>query len=143
MNILHTLHLICVSIVPFFKIIPIVSEKKQDFADLPASVELAVRYRPSNPKRTRASVIELWEFVRPNEYQTRVVEWLSGAVRIPYVYHSSMTLGLILTARPEPGHTTTWDPWARTPAGKFLGRSMITDGKLLPPVCVFLRVPVR
>ena len=138
MHTLRTLHLVCVSVVPFFKITPPYSEKKQDFADLPASVEPAVRYRPSNPKRTRASVIGLGGVVRTNEYQTRVVEWLSGAVRIPYVYHSSMTLGIILTTRPEPSHTTTWDPRG-PPLGSFWAAPRLPTGSFPPRVRVLTR----
>ena len=118
-------------------------EKNQDFADLPANIELAVPHRLSKSKRTTAFTIGLylgalgagafvlrtivptlgfpnpfaevatatlcpqakavtpikhsgiWESLleksATDEYQTRVIEWLGGAVRIPYVYHSSMT----------------------------------------------------
>ena len=123
----------------------IMSEKNQDFAGLPANIELAVPHRPSKPKRTRVFIIGLclgalgaggfvlrtiaptvgfpnpfaevgtarlcpqakavtpikhsgiWESLleksATDEYQARVIEWLGGAVRIPYVHRSSMTPG--------------------------------------------------
>ena len=55
----HIIHLVRVSAIPSFETTAIMSEKQQDFAGLLASIEFAVRYRPSKPKRTRAFVIGL------------------------------------------------------------------------------------
>jgi len=109
------------------------SDKKQDFSDLPTSVEPVKLGSPSRSKRTKALAIGLclgllgtggfalrsiapkfavskphptalcpqvkpitptkhsaiWEsFVErstTDEYKTRAIEWLGGAVRVPYV----------------------------------------------------------
>ena len=157
----HIIHLVCVSVISSFETTTIMSEKNQDLAGPPASIEFAVPYRPSKSKRTRAFIIglclgalgtggfvlrtiaptfgfpnpfaevaterlcpqakvvtprkysEIWENLleksATDEYQTRVIEWLSGAVRIPYVYHSPMTSGWILTTHSSLHRTESHD----------------------------------
>ena len=147
------------------------SDKKQDFSDLPTGVEPVKLGSPSRSKRTKALAIGLclgllgtggfvlrsiapgfaaskphpttlcpqvkpitptkrsaiWEsFVErstTDEYKTRAIEWLGGAVRVPYVCYPSFAWNRILTARSGPSRTITWTPWGWIPVGRCLGRS--------------------
>lgn len=69
-----------------------------------------------------------------DEFMTRVVTWLGGAVRIPYVFFYRMFPALwhfvlILMLNEVRSHTIIWAPSVRTSGGRLLGRSMTTSNK--------------
>ena len=70
---------------------------------------------------------EVWESLversTTDEYKTRAIEWLGGAVRVPYACFLSLAWNRILTARPGQSRTVKWTPWEWIPVGRCLDRS--------------------
>ena len=83
------------------------------FALLEPSVEaasaLCPQVKPITPIKHSAIWESLVEKSATDEHKTRVIERLSGAVRIRYVSWSSSVLNLILKTYPEPSRTITWN----------------------------------
>ena len=99
----------------------------------PAQVENALcpQAKPMTPIKHSEIWNTLAEKSTTNEHKARAIEWLSGAVRIPYVCSStSLVLSWVPTTRSELNLTITWSLWELIPAGTPLDRSMIICSSL-------------
>ena len=77
---------------------------------------------PALPIQAATALCPQAKPIAPVKHKARAIEWLSGAVGVPYVC-SSFALSPFLMTRPEPSRTMTWSLWAAIPAGTLLDHS--------------------
>ena len=98
----------------------------------PHPTALCPQVNPITPTKHSAIWESFVERTTTSEYKTRAIEWLGGAVRIPYVCYPSLAWSRILTARSGPSHTIARALWAWIPVGRCLGCSTIICCMLSP-----------
>ena len=91
----------------------------------PHPTALCPQVNPITPTKHSAIWESFVERSTTDEYKTRAIEWLGGAVRIPYVYCPSFAWNRILTTRSGLSRTIIWTPWGWIPVGKCLDPSTI------------------
>jgi len=104
---------------------------------------LCPQVKPITPTKHSAIWESFVERTATDEYKTRAIEWLGGAVRIPYACFLGLFLAWnrILTAHPGQSRTITWTPWGWIHVGRCLDRSTIICC-MLSPSCIW-SPPVR
>jgi len=111
-------------------------------ASKPHPTALCPQVKPITPTKHSAIWESFVEKSTTDDYKTRAIEWLGGAVRIPYACFLSLAWNRILTARSGPSRTTTWTLWGWIPVGRYLGRSTIICCMLSPSCMWFPRVRI-
>ena len=91
----------------------------------PHPTALCPQVKPIAPTKHSAIWESFVERTATDEYKTRAIEWLGGAVRVPYVCYPSLAWNIILTVRSGPSRTITWTPWGWIHVGRYLDRSTI------------------
>jgi len=102
----------------------------------PHPTALCPQVNPIAPTKHSAIWESFVERTTTDEYKTRAIEWLGGAVRVPYVRYSSFAWNRILTTRSGLSRTITWTPWGWILVGRCLGRSTIIC-YMLSPSCMW------
>jgi len=107
----------------------------------PHPTALCPQVNPIAPAKHPAIWESLVERFTTDEYKTRAIEWLGGAVRVPYGCFLFSAWNRILTAHPGQSRMMTWTPWGWIHVGKCLDRSTIICC-MLSPSCTW-SPPVR
>jgi len=97
---------------------------------------LCPQVKPITPTKHSAIWESFVEKTTTDEYKTRAIEWLGGAVRVPYVCYPSFAWNRIPTTRSGPSRTITWTPWGWIPVGRCLDPSTIICC-MLSPECMW------
>ena len=103
---------------------------------------LCPQVKPITPTKHSAIWESFTEKTTTDEYKTRAIEWLCGAVRIPYVCYPSSAWNRILTARSGLSRTIKWTLWAWIPVGRRLDPSTVICCILSPECIPFPRIRI-